>query len=387
LSGADFDGDTVLVIPNNNKKIKSTPALEDLKDFNPREKYRQYEGMTVITEPYMQKQMGDVTNLITDMTIRKAAPSEIARAVKHSMVVIDSAKHKLDYKQSAKDNNITELKSKYQGKADSGATTLISLAESQAPTLDRKLRPASKGGPVDKVTGELVYEYSGATYVDKQGRTKPKPGEKSVKLAETNDAGTLSSGTPIERVYVSYSNRMKSLANQSRLDMINTPSIVKSPSAAKTYATEVNQLKSDLTIALRNAPLVRKAQSLAGAQSRAMIEANPGMDLTQRKRIESQSLAEMRIRVGAKKIKIEITPKQWQAIQAGAVADSVLRTILDNANMDIVRSLALPKPDVLMSSAKIRRAKTMLDSGYTRTEVADQLGVSVKTLDNATTDA
>lgn len=383
LSGADFDGDTVLVIPNNNKKIRSTPALEGLKNFNPREKYRQYEGMKVITEAHMQKQMGDVTNLITDMTIRKASESEIARAVRHSMVVIDSYKHKLDYKQSSKDNNISELKMKYQGSADSGATTIISRAESQAPTLARRPRRAAAGGPINKETGQLEYEYTGETYVDKRGRTLLKPGPKSVKLAETQDADTLSSGTPIERVYANYSNKMKALANQSRLDMINTPSLVRSPSAAKVYAKEVEELKSGLTIALRNAPLERKAQSLAGAQSRAMIEASPGMDKTQKKRIEAQSLAEMRIRVGAKKIKIEITPKQWQAIQEGAVADSVLRTILDNADMDVVRSFALPKTERLMSSVKIRRAKTMLESGYTRTEVAGQLGVSLTTLDTA----
>jgi hypothetical protein len=386
LSGADFDGDTVLVIPNNNKRIKSTPALEDLKDFNPREKYRQYDGMKVISEAHMQKQMGDITNLITDMTIRKATASELARAVKHSMVVIDSHKHKLDYKQSAKDNNISQLKLKYQGSADSGATTIISLAESQAQTLDRRPRRAADGGPINKLTGALEYEYTGATYVDKKGRVQPKPGPKSVKLAETRDASTLSSGTPIERVYVSYSNKMKALANQARLDMINTPSIVRSPSAAKVYAKEVSELKAGLTIALRNAPLERKAQSLAGAQSRAIIEANPGMDKTQRKKIEAQSLSEMRIRVGAKKIKIEITPKQWEAIQSGAIADSVLKSILDNADMDLVREFALPKTESVMSNAKIRRAKTMLDSGYTRTEVADQLGVSLKTLDRATSE-
>jgi predicted transcriptional regulator len=387
LSGADFDGDTVLVIPNNNKRIKSTPALEDLKDFNPREKYRQYDGMKVISEQHMQKQMGDITNLITDMTIRKATASELARAVKHSMVVIDSYKHKLDYKQSAKDNNISQLKLKYQGSADSGATTIFSLAESQAQTLDRRPRRAADGGPINKLTGALEYEYTGATYTDKKGRVKDKPGPKSVKLAETRDASTLSSGTPIERVYVSYSNNMKALANQARLDMINTPRIVRSPSAAKVYSTEVSQLKASLTIALRNAPLERKAQSLAGAQSRAIIEANPGMDNTQRKRIEAQSLSEMRIRVGAKKIKIEITPKQWEAIQSGAIADSVLKSILDNADMEIVRSLALPKTESIMSSSKIRQAKRMLDNGYTRTEVADQLGVSVKTLDRATVDS
>ena len=35
LSGADFDGDTVIVIPNNAGRVKTSPALEGLKDFDP----------------------------------------------------------------------------------------------------------------------------------------------------------------------------------------------------------------------------------------------------------------------------------------------------------------------------------------------------------------
>ena len=78
-----------------------------------------------------QRQMGEISNLITDMTLKGATEPEIARAVKHSMVVIDAAKHKLDYRQSEKDNGIAELKKKYQGFDDEtghhgGASTLLS---------------------------------------------------------------------------------------------------------------------------------------------------------------------------------------------------------------------------------------------------------------------
>jgi hypothetical protein len=99
LSGADFDGDTVLVIPNDRRSVKTSAPLKELKDFDPQKRYPGYEGMKVMSDK--QKQMGDVSNLITDMTILGANPAEIARAVKHSMVVIDAEKHKLNYKQSA----------------------------------------------------------------------------------------------------------------------------------------------------------------------------------------------------------------------------------------------------------------------------------------------
>lgn len=383
LSGADFDGDTVLVIPNRGpRQIEVTSALEGLRNFNPRTQYAAHDGMKKISEKYMQQQMGDVSNLITDMTIKKASPSEIARAVKHSMVVIDSYKHNLDYRQSSKDNNIGALKEKYQGTSRSGATTLISRATSETRIPDRAPRRAADGGPINKETGKLEFAPTGKTYVNKQGETVPVM-TKIARLKLTDDAATLSSNTPIERVYVNHSNRLKALANQARLDMIRTPLSKRDPSAAKTYANDVAKLKADLALAKQNAPLERQAQMLAGTIVRARLEANPGTDKTQRKRLEAQALAEARIRSGAKKQKIVITPSGWEAIQAGAISDTVLADILDNADMDVVRDLATPKTTVLMSTAKTRRAKAMLELGYDRSEVASALGVSKSTLDKA----
>jgi hypothetical protein len=382
LSGADFDGDTVLVIPNNSRKIKSTPALDQLKDFQPRETYKKYDGMKVISEKHMQKQMGDISNLITDMTIRKASSAEVARAVKHSMVVIDSYKHELDYKQSAIDNGVKQLKAKYQDGPDSGATTLISRAGSQARVPDRRLARVGEGGAIDPRTGELRYVETGKSYVDKKGNTILST-TKSKKLAVTNDANTLTGdpARPIERVYADHSNKLKGLANKARLEMINTPRLERSPSAAKIYAAEVKSLDGQLNTALKNAPLERRALTIAAVTTKAKIDANPHMDNTQKKRIGAQALDEARIRVGAKKIKVAIEPREWEAIQAGAISDTKLKAILDNADLDRVKELATPQNKTLMSPNKTARAQSMLAQGYTRAEVASQLGVSVSTLD------
>ncbi|MFR9254902.1 MAG: hypothetical protein ACLVJ6_04890 [Merdibacter sp.] len=40
LSGADFDGDTVLVLPVNNVNISPRPRWSWLKNFDPKEEYR-----------------------------------------------------------------------------------------------------------------------------------------------------------------------------------------------------------------------------------------------------------------------------------------------------------------------------------------------------------
>ena len=381
LSGADFDGDTVLVIPQGGaRRVNATPALDGLKDFNPRVTYAAYPGMKVITPKHMQKQMGDVSNLITDMTIKKASTAEIARAVKHSMVVIDSEKHKLNYRQSALDNNIAELKAKYQD--GGGASTLISQAGAEIRVPKRALRRVSEGGPIDPVTGAKVYTPTGKSYVDKSGKTVFNT-DRSKRLAETDDASTLSSGTPIETVYVNHSNKLKAMANQARLELSKTPRLERSPSAAKVYAPQVKRLDAALNTALKNAPLERQAQVLANSTTRAKLDANPQMDNVQRKRIEGQALEEARIRMGAKKQRIVIEPDEWEAIQKGAISDSKLTSILNNADLDVVRELATPRSTVLMTSSKTARAQQMLASGYTRSEVAAQLGVSVSTLDQS----
>ena len=80
--------------------------------------YRNGREYKVMKKTQTNNEMGKISNLITDMTLGGASEQEIARAVKHSMVVIDAEKHKLDYKQSYIDNGIQELKNTWQVKVD-----------------------------------------------------------------------------------------------------------------------------------------------------------------------------------------------------------------------------------------------------------------------------
>lgn len=379
LSGADFDGDHVLVIPNNRGSIKSTPALEGLKGFDPRSSFPAYDGMVPISGPRKQQEMGKITNLIADMTIRGANSEELARAVRHSMVVIDSEKHNLDYKGSAAANGISQLKEKYQRSARSGASTLITKAGAEIRIPERKPRPVSKGGPIDPVTGKKVYVETGATYVDRKGKVVPKT-TKSQRLAETDDAFTLSSGQPIERVYAEHSNQLKGLANTARKEAFATKPTPYSPSAKATYSNEVASLNAKLNLALKNRPLERQAQLLANTVVSQKRQANPNMDASDLKKIKNQALIEARARTGAAKQRVVITQDEWNAIQAGAISNSKLKDILDNSDLDTVRKLATPRVDVVMTSTKKVRAAAMLKAGFTQSEVADQLGVSLSTL-------
>lgn len=386
LSGADFDGDSVLVIPNNSGALKSTPALERLKGFDAKAEYPAYEGMPKMTPRAKQQQMGLVSNLITDMTIQKASTDELARAVRHSMVVIDAEKHNLDYRRSARENGILALQKKYQPRDDGragGAATLISRATSQTHVLARKPQRMSEGGPIDKATGKKVFKETGESYVDPNtGKTVFKT-QKSVKLRETDDAHTLVSkdgGTPIERAYADHSNRMKALANEARKAMVAQPSVVRSPSAAKVYDAQVKSLDAKLNNALRNSPRERQAQVFADTVVSAKRAANPNMDNAQIKRAQSQALNEARARMGAKKELVDITPDEWAAIQAGAISNHKLKQILDNSDVDKVKALATPRQRTLMSGANLSRAKAMAAQGKTQAEIAAALGISVTTV-------
>lgn len=376
LSGADFDGDTVLVIPNNARQVKTAPTLAGLKNFDAKAAYPKYPGMPVMTTQQKQTAMGDVSNLITDMSIKGASMEELARAVRHSMVVIDAEKHELNFKQSALDNGIAQLKKKYQGSASAGAATLVSRAGSRKEVPVRKQTVRT-----DPETGKKVFIETGETKVTKSGKTVLKT-QRSTKLAETDDARTLSSGTPIEKVYADHSNKLKALANEARLAALHTKAPAYSSSARTAYSNEVASLNAKLNLALRNAPLERQAQVLANANVRQRTQANPTMDKAELKKLKSMALKAARDRTGAGKDRIVITDDEWKAIQAGAISNERLTKILDNADLDRVKELATPRTEHVMTSAKTQRAQAMFASGYTQAEIASALGVSLTTLKN-----
>lgn len=473
LSGADFDGDTVMCIPTHDPKgkvkILNKPPLKELEGFDPKLDY----GGTVKvdadgTEHYYRNgheypkmkntgiQMGVISNLISDMTLAGATDSELARAVKHSMVVIDAEKHKLDYKASEKDNNIAALKKKYQAHIDEngnevygGASTILSKAKGQASvdkrqgsyhinipgskdydpsrpdgakiwktaedlyypdrTYDKKTgimtvktttgktiqydvkdaKAYAKYNPVEKrdpATGEVSYT-SGDGTIDYRVKKRT---QVSTKMAETDDAYTLVSKYrhTMELVYADYANEMKNLGNKARIEMVNTGKIPYSSTAKKTYAVEVKSLMDKLDNSDLNKIKERSAQRKANAEistkKKAYFEAN-GEELkgeTLRK-LSQQALNKYRQEVGSisrRDRNIEITDKEWEAIQAGAISENTLKRILAATDIDKLRQRATPKLVNTLSQAQINRAKAMAASNYTLDDIAKKLGASPSTI-------
>lgn len=382
LSGADFDGDQVVVIPTGGRvKIQSTPALKDLKDFDPKTDYST-EGKTGVRllakGAATQRQMGEISNLITDMTLKGATEPEIARAVKHSMVVIDAAKHKLDYRQSEKDNGIAELKKKYQGFDDEtghhgGASTLLSRRKQDVEVPERQ-----GSGVIDPLTGKVVYKESGRTYVDPRTGKTVAATTKVKRILAVDDVRSMSSGTLQEEAYADYANKMKDLANKARLEYKATPTLKRSASAAKAFEPEVNRLMAALKVAQLNAPLEREAQRIANARVKAKVQANNITDKDEISKIRRAAISDARNSTGAsgKRTRITISDGEWTAIQSGAISDTTLSEILRYAEPKTVRERATPRRTKQLSDARISRIKAMANSGHTNAEIAEALGIS-----------
>ena len=425
MSGADFDGDTVMVIPINDKiQIKSQALTGPFKELEGFDTELYYGGKKDGTYKKMSKgatqiEMGKISNLITDMTLKGADANEIVRATKHSMVVIDAEKHGLDYKQSEKDNGIAALKKKYQGHYNEkgeyheGASTIISLAKSEQSV------PKRKGSPkVDTETGELIWktapdkelyyeeakkvkvkdergrnvkdekgkqvylqDENGKFVYEKTGKTKMRT-QKSTKMAETKDAYSLVSDfdTPQERAYADYANYMKSLGNQARKEMISTPRLKYNATAHKTYEQEVSHLMAQLNEAEKNAPRERRAQLMANTIVKAKKQDNPDMTSGEEKKIAQNALTESRKKTGAHRKTIDISDKEWEAIQAGAISDTQLANIFKYTDLDKLRERATPRNNGALTQAKQSRIKAMASVGYTNAEIAKALGISSSTV-------
>lgn len=387
LSGADFDGDTALVIPTTGLNIKTHDPLPGLKNFDPdiynlRSTGKKY---TSLTKKNKGGEMGKITNLITDMTIKGATWEEIERATKYSMVVIDSPKHDLDYKQAKIDYGIKELVDTYQRQPDGkigGSSTLISRAKSQ-----QRVRMRKASYRINPETGEKVFYNS-----DKYGHQwEVKLGEeggdyekklKSTKMYETNDAHTLSSGYLIEEIYADYANNLKALANRARKSSVEVSDIPYSKSAAHIYEKQVESLNNKLALAEKNAPLERQANLIANKVVEMRAEEHPEWDKDDLKKAKNIAIKDARQKTGAAHYDFKIEPDEWEALNSGAVNKSTQKEIFKRTSDEYLKEHAIPRTKKEMSDNQKSLCMALYNSGYSVSEIADKLGFSTTTISN-----
>ena len=98
---------------------------------------------------------------------------------------------------------------------------------------------------------------------------------------------------------------------------------------------------------------------------------------------KQRQLVKARELVGAKREPINITDREWEAIQAGAITSSKLSQIANYCDSDQLKQRVLPKTTQTLTPARENKAKAMASSGYTIAEIADSLGVSTSTISRA----
>ena len=402
LSGADYDGDTVLVIPTKGQKLKTAPPMEGLIDYNPSDYYTRDPDDPIRTGKSKDGkkgdgfnkgvQMGMASNLITDMTIKGADPSEIERAVRHSMCVIDAEKHNLDWKKSYEDNGIAQLKELYQD--GGGASTLISRAKGETRIPERKeVYAYSTMTPEEKERydkGEKIYRPTGHKHKDKNGKWVDNI-DKVEKLSVVDDAHELSAGYYIEEVYAEHSNRMKALANEARKEARATGRLEQNKTAREVYDDVVGKdgtLAKKIARAELEAPKERQAQIIASNVMRAKEAADPSLrdkdHADKRRKLAAKALDNARDAVNGgrheKRYRIELTDREWEAIQAGAISDTQFQKVLRYSDKTKIKERALPRASTGMKATTKSRARVLLNSGYAPSTVAKELGVSVDAL-------
>lgn len=378
LSGADFDGDVAYVIPNNSKKVKSMASLKGLEDFDPNSFYV---GHDTITPKAKQMEMGKVSNLITDMTIKGATTDELARAVKHSMVVIDSEKHQLDYKASEAQFAIPALRKKYQSHDTVGGITqkLIKLDGTVETVVTQQKKSPQAGASTLISRADSKVATVKREYLDKNGKKKVAIDEEAPLLNRVKDLSKISSGTQVESAYGDYINGLRGVNEKALTSLEKLPPFKRVPAQSKKYASEVASLKEKVRLAEANAPRERQAQILAEQLYRKSYDKDMSDDA--RRRLAAQSLAQAREATGASRKTVEVTPKEWEAIDNLAISKDQLEKIIRYGSVEQLVKLAKPKTTV--SPAKINKAQMLLDKGYTWAQIAESVGMSATAIQDA----
>lgn len=458
MSGADYDGDTVIAIPvtlfkrsdgtSEDIPFHTEKAIKELIEFNPTETYHRLPGDKECTGQDRDGlkgdkfnkglEMGKISNLITDMTLKGAAKAEdsgdgkgavageeIIRAVKFSMTVIDAEKHNLDWKRAYYELNIPELVEKYQLKENGdsgGASTLISMSRSPIRVPERKEKTSTYNMTPEELErynrGEKIYYDTDRQHKDSKriyDTNKMTPEELElynkgkkvyrdtgkIKDAQTEiskmewaldyagDANAIAAGgTIMEKTYGDHANRLRALANEARMAERTAGNMQVNKSAKIVYAEELESLNNKVLKAQMEAPKERQAQAIAYSNVQAKLEADPSLNdkdnAGKLKKLRNKALENARDLVNGgvhkKRYRVTFTDREIEAIQAGAISEAKMKTLIRYADKNELKKAFLPKRSTGMTASDVSKARRLLANGANIGEVASQLGISTSTL-------
>ena len=100
------------------------------------------------------------------------------------------------------------------------------------------------------------------------------------------------------------------------------------------------------------------------------------------KKAGQQALESARAKVGAKRSSVDITDREWDAIQAGAISETKLIKIINNTDKDKLKQLATTRETNSLPQSKITKIGNMKALGYSNAQIAEAIGVSPSTVTN-----
>ena len=334
----------------------------------------------------------------------RSPTSEIARAVKHSMVVIDAEKHKLNYKRSAEENGIDALMKRYMTHVDRVKYGELERWNPKTRKMDRVIDPEKLKkdlNPDAKYTSASTIISRHKQTVITDGYQVEVPDYKSKKDGATKmvwrnkketyvinmlkDANVLlgPNATKTEHHYADYVNDLKAFKNKVDDEMANIKMPARDPKAAKIYASEVLSMKEKVDQVKVNRIKERQAQRMAEVTSKAEIARRSEDEVLKKddiSRIKQQALNKARSMVGAGRNPVKITDDEWDAVQANAVSGTLLKELVSFMDDAQLKTLATPRENKVMTDSRKAKAKALLANGYTISQVAEAMGVSPSTI-------
>lgn len=225
-------------------------------------------------------------------------------------------------------------------------------------------------------------------YVNKSGTIKYQTKMRTIdskNMKEVYNAYDLISKTrhPMEIVYADYANYMKNLANNARINIAETPNLKYEAKNRVIFAKEVESLNSKLNEALKNKPKERTANRLANAELKEFLKDHPDVKDGELGKISQRLITKYRNELGSiarRDRTIDITDKEWLAIQSGAISNDKLRKILENSDPESLRQRAIPNDRKGLNTSQVNRIKSLYNSNLTLEQIAKKMNVSVSTI-------
>ena len=194
--------------------------------------------------------------------------------------------------------------------------------------------------PKDPKTGKSIFPKGSWQETGDIKTYKTKKGYTHDPWELTSGGSKDNPGTSMEAIYAEYASGMKALANRARKESrtLEYPTVDKE--AKKIYSAEISVLNDKIKEAEINRSLEREAVRIADEQMKIINADNPDMSYDDKQKKRAQCIQGARNRIGKESYTLDITPKEWEAIQSHALSKTAVEKIIKYADIDKVKEYA-----------------------------------------------